>query len=233
MKSAVRFSLSAALLAASALFAPASAQVTVGTAEPGTGNCYPIGCNEGLTRYQQVYSSTAFAGVTSISAFTYFHTQYQPGIGFYSAGTYNFSFGYTSMAVNGLSGNLNANVTSPQTLFATLIIAPGTSSAPSTFTVNGNAAFNYDPTLGNLLMDVTIDNVVSQNSTYLDVDESGSSTSRAFGMGGDGTADASGLVTRFETGTTTVTPEPASFAMVGVGMLGLGLIARRRKSRSN
>src|SRR5438874_2522636 len=111
----------------------ASAQVTVGTAVAGNGNCIPVGCTLGGNEYQQVYSSTAFSGPFNIGSFSFFHTIFNPGSGVYAAGTYDFFFGTTTKAVNGLDVTFANNESSLLSFFATVIVAPGTSAAPSTF----------------------------------------------------------------------------------------------------
>ena len=231
MKRSVRALLSIPTLFGMALAAPAHAQVTVGVAAANTGNCFPIGCNQSLTRYQQVYTSSAFSGLFNIGSITFFHTVFNPGTANYAAGTYNFSLGTTTTAVNNLSPNYALNNTSPLSLFATVIISPGASAAASTFTFSGNP-FLYNPGAGNLLLDVSFSNSTPSVSTFLDADNSGISTSRAYGSGTLGSADATGLVTRFGVAgiINTTAPEPASVALMafGLGIVGFAGLRRRQ-----
>src|SRR5579872_3154383 len=52
--------------------------VTVGTADPSNGNCYPFMCNDSGTssgpsiNYEQVYTSAAFGAPTSIGSATFY-----------------------------------------------------------------------------------------------------------------------------------------------------------------
>jgi hypothetical protein len=208
---------------------PAGAQVLVGSASPNTGNCYPIGCYTGYNRYQNAYNANAFSGIIDIGAFDLFHTVYQPGQGTYADGTYIFSFGITSNSPNGLNANqdLNANV-SPLQYFATLVLS-GTSAVPSMITVTGGP-YLYDPSLGNLLLDVQMSQTGTGGGVYNNTDQSCSGqTGRVYGSTGSGAPACDGLVTQFDVATTSA-PEPASIALVATGLLGVIGVARRRRN---
>ncbi len=102
--------------------------------------------------------------------------------------------------------------------------------------VNLQTPFLYDPSRGNLLLDITNPSLVE--TTGVDAHgEGGDGTSRVYAYGSDlsrGTADSLGLVTRFQTGgpdglpqppLPTTVPEPGSIAVLGLGFV--FLIARR------
>ena len=85
----------------------AHAAVTVGSNDGA--NCYPFSCfasDSGGTRYQQVYSSSAFSGTTSVGSVTFF----QNIAGLMDSASYNVSFYNTAAPVNGLSTSPNANL---------------------------------------------------------------------------------------------------------------------------
>lgn len=67
-----------AALAVVLIALPAGARVRVGTPEPFTGNCIPVGCNIGWNRFQEAYSASNFAGRVDISSFSFLHTVFQP-----------------------------------------------------------------------------------------------------------------------------------------------------------
>ena len=91
----------AAAISALLLAGAANAQVTVGTATPGNGNCFPFGCGF-PTSYLSQYNAAAFSGTINIGSITFFHTAYQPGQGTYSNGTYMMRLGVTSNAMGNI-----------------------------------------------------------------------------------------------------------------------------------
>jgi hypothetical protein len=116
-----------------------------------------------------------------------------------------------------------------QTLFVDLDIAAGTSGAATTFTVTGSSPFFYDPSIGNLLMDVVMNNNVPATDTYFDREDGSSIMSRAYTFAdGNSYTDSLSLVTRFES-VVYVTPEPGTAALVGCCVIAIGFVVRRAK----
>lgn len=224
--------------------AASGASLTVGSANDG--NCLPFNCNDTGSasgqsiQYQQVYDSSLFgASPVRITAIAFSNTLL-PLFGFANvpllAGDYDFSFAYTSAGVNGLSTNLASNITSGQATFL-VFNSPGISQGFSTLTFLGSAPFTYDPTLGNLLLNLVVSNQANvPSSSYnpangFDSDDTGTSTSRAFRIGSNtAIADSTGLVTGFTYfAVEAPVPEPGTWALMGGGLLLLLAAKSRRK----
>jgi hypothetical protein len=221
----------ASLLAAGA----AGAQdVTVGGPADHT-NGFPFtGYNHQLpNRYQQVYAASGFSQPVFIDAIRFANTVSTAGglPGSIAGGEYLVRLSVTSAAVNGLSTDFDANVTSPsQVFFAGMLTTGG-------LRIDGDD-FRYDPTLGNLLLDVIV--YAQPPVGFFGLDASRSAT--------DGTSrvyssfpppwtppfpvaeDDFGLVTTFET-RASVVPEPGTVVLLATGLGALAVVGARRRSR--
>ena len=220
--------------------------VTIGApGDPDTGNCIPFGCN-GFTSqteyvYQQVYSSDLFSTPLAINTISFFNFNYVPGT--VDEATYSVYLSTTDKLVNGLdTSNLDNNVGADNTLIFSGTLGGAGSITGGVFTITGST-FLYDPSLGNLLLevlktggtctggDLTDPGCAYNGLVYLDshFGTFGTESSRAsnFCTAGPPTCNdlpSTGLVTEFS-----AVPEPATLSLVGVGLA--GFLARRCKRK--
>jgi hypothetical protein len=201
---------------------PARAQL-VGT---GTGgNAFPFGAGTG-TIYQQVYAASVFASAPQfVNAFQFFF--FSEGGPTLSNAVYTIFLSTTSAAVDGLNTvNLDANRGPNNTLFGTFALG---GAAPATLVFSGTP-FLYDPSAGNLLIDMRISGQTSEGNAAFRSNngDAGGVYSRVYNFG-SGTSGF-GLQTEFFTTPVTAVPEPATLALVATGLVAVGLV-RRRKQR--
>jgi hypothetical protein len=190
-------------------------------------------------RYQQVYSASLFSGSIFIDAIRFSNT-ISAATGYPSAianGQYLVRFAITNAPVNGLGTVFADNIDGfDQTFFSGVL-----TSAADGLRIAGATPYRYDPSRGNLLMDVTILSQERNVASGLDGSRSSTDgTSRVFHsypLPPNGSfppvADDFGLVTTFETRPGAVTPEPVGTVLLATGLGGLGALRRRRKRTSS
>lgn len=225
------FVASAALLPSVASAAP----VVIGSFTPGTNNGFPFSQGfAGNSRYQQVYSRTAFSGLSSISSVTFFadgFTNTSPGR--LAGGTYALSISTTSASVDGLNtSNFASNVGSDNQSVFSGTLTPNFSGNRLTF--NFSSPFAFNPAAGNLLLDFSITGF-SQSATrggfVANNGDAAGIFSRAhnFGSGFSGF----GLTTEFNVNALAGgVPEPSSWALMIIGFGAVGGAMRSRKKVS-
>ena len=199
-----------------------SASLTVGNPDPGR-NAFPFGGAVGGagTRYQQAYAASDFSSIGGPFAVTAIN--FLNGSGNLAPSTYSLYFSTISAGIDTLSNsNFDSNRGADNALFVSVTLS-GT--APPTLTLSGTP-FNYDPSRGNLLLDI----VVSPGGVMANSGFGGSymSNTNAFGVFSRyhdfGFANTGyGLVTRFDY---VAVPEPSAAVLAGVGLL-LTAYARR------
>ncbi|MFN3371604.1 MAG: PEPxxWA-CTERM sorting domain-containing protein [Sphingomonadaceae bacterium] len=209
--------------------APAAASFTIGTK---TGaNCYPFGCSDGNApgdRYQQAYNAAAFSGgpvlLTSMSFEMVLAMTSPPDL---KSGTFQLSLSTWTGAMGTLDetdfdGNLGADNMVVWT-------GPLSSAFDGTKLSFSIAPFLYDPSMGNLLLDVSVTGGASLDYfTFFAADYLEDGTfNRISNYELNQTNRLWGLVTTFNGGA--VVPEPATWGMLIVGFGIVGSMARRRR----
>jgi hypothetical protein len=223
-------------LSIAALAIPLQADLVVGTpADPGSGNCYPFGCDYS-GEYQQVYTSSLFSSPITITGLEFFNTQASMGATSLNSGTFTVSLSTTSADWDTLSTTFASNIGGDNT---TVFSGDWGQSwaGGDTLVINFATPFSYAPSAGNLLMDVNVAGASGGDGVYFDTngfnfgDFGGNSImGRVYENSGcpDGCTDSGyGLVTGFETDPSD-TPEPASLLLVGIGATAFLLTRRKR-----
>ncbi|MEO8301770.1 MAG: PEPxxWA-CTERM sorting domain-containing protein, partial [Rhizomicrobium sp.] len=208
-----------------AALAPAHA-VVIGTTDtnPNHSNSAPFGSLQASYFYQQVYDDGAFNAPITINELT-FYNSITPG-GSVVPGAFRIYLASTSQAVMGIVNNI------PDLAAATLVFdgaLPAVSAGRLDIMLS--QSFAYDPSSGsNLLLIVKNFNFSAGAPMFLDSDTTGAITSSRHYSGPNGPSGnlKSGLITGFNDAV--AVPEPSTWAMMILGIAGIGFLAMRRRT---
>lgn len=213
------------VFAALVLFGTPAHSLTIGTPDdPNGGNTFPFGNNTG-NRYQQAYAASNFSGPVVITGINFFAGGSATNLSrSYTGGTFTLYLSTTPLGVNNLNetSNFDANRGVDNQLFAVRTLT-GTVDPVLAFT---GTAFAYDPSLGDLLLDISVTGSASTSASFVEDSGNGGIMSRAHDFGNG--FDNRGLVTEFVFGEIVAMPAPAPLAILTIG---IGLVALRRARR--
>jgi hypothetical protein len=179
-----------------------------------------------LDHYQQAYNASAF-GITPVAINSVSFITSIWGGQWAAGNSWQISLSTASHKTNTLVSTFSQNLGLDNAVYEVKSFS-GNASAGSAITFNG--AFNYDPTKGDLLVDIVALGTTGGPTVAYSYNSQGA-FSRVFQWGTDPNGyvgNSYGNVTSFEISAAAV-PEPASFMLIGLGLA--GLITARRKTR--
>jgi hypothetical protein len=186
----------------------------------GSNNCYPFSCTP--QNYQQVYDASGFTtGAVDISGLRFKVAQDGTGFAFAPRPVgVTIDLSTTAITPSNITGDFAANRgADDRVVFSG--IATLSSSGGNVFDIllPFTSSFRFDPHAGNLLVGLNV-----TSGTALTQFEAGYSP--LVGRNFFGISQGNyGLATQF---VTSAVPEPESYAMMFAGLVGLGLVARRK-----
>lgn len=196
-------------------------------ADSSNGNALPFGVpfpSGSGYEYQQVYANGLFTGPINITGLEFFNTQVNNFATMMSTATFTISLSTTSADWDTLSATLASNIGSNNTeVFSGSLAQPW--AFGDTLSITFSTPFSYSPGPGaNLLLDVvTTGSSPADEPIFFDTNGFNSGAlngntifGRASNLAFSDNAGY-GLVTGFETST----PEPTTFTLFGIGLIGL------------
>lgn len=200
---------------------PATAtEMTIGTAD--TGSAFPFGPNAYLGGYyfQQIYSAAQFGEPFSITNLTFFASLYpgQAGTGPYRISLATTTFGDIA------NFDINTTIAYADPSYVEVFNGALPTVADGRLSIDLTTPFAYDPAAGNLLLTVFNPTLSSNGTAYFDADNNNPATNSRFSAYPYNSN--LGLVTQFNG---VAVPEPATWAVMVIGIGAAGGAARRRR----
>ena len=207
----------------SAAFSPAQALV-IGQAD--TTNSYPFGASGAGYYYQQIYSSANFAAPTKINQIT-FYNSLSPSTSTPLSDVFTF---YLSTTKAGVATFDTDPMQYPDASFTQVFSGTLSAIADGRLDIALSTAFDYDPSMGNLVLTVKDFTLGSGGNLFLDADKNTSVTNmRMYSYPYDFNQ---GLVTGFNDSLAAAVPEPATWAMMIIGFGAVGSMVRTSRRRN-
>lgn len=208
-----------------------AASITIGTQDKfGGWNVFPFSPGAGEDRFQQVWDASNFAGLGKIEI-TGVNFRLRGGTQNGPKGTFAMSMSTTGVAVNALNtdqteAGFDSNLGADNSAFATNAYDGGSVSGFLTF----NGSYTYDSTMGNLLMDLEISDIVASHwgPAVASTSASGGLFSRSHNLGSG--FENYGAVVTLDYEPVSEVPLPASALLLMAGVGALGLTRRRRNA---
>lgn len=202
-----------------------AASITVGDLNTGAPSSFPFDGSYaflGGTRYQQVYDASFFgSSPVLIDSLTFYAASTTGETG---NGDFTLSLSTTSAAVNGLSANMVDNLGADNTV----IFSARLPAFSPLLIFQLVQPFVYDPTQGNLLLDITLSGVTQFKHAPYVAHNGGFVGSSRMVNGNTAGTDGFGLVTTFG-----IVPEPATWAMLATALPGVLAFGWSRRRRAN